>query len=183
MIDLLQGQEAIPDTPTYVMITIVNRNPFVIRDRYDGVPIEFPPGERINITKDQALHFFGFPGTADEMAVHMAKRFGWNTADYVKRERGSSPDEPMLFQKYAAAVHLEVVEMELVPKQKNAADDNLDIETMPSMADMAPEGPPSHPDDRERSARVGIRKDSPTKNHRIGGRGRPRKDPGFVPLG
>ena len=179
MIDLLQGQEGIPETPTYVMISVTNRNPFLIRDRFDGVPVDFPPGQKINITKDQALHFFGFPGTPDEMAVHMAKRFGWNTADYVLRERGTNPYEPMLFQKYAALVQIEVVEMELVPKIKQMADDNLDLETMPT---MDPPAPASHAE-REGGAKVGVRKNSPTASHRIGGRPPKRTDPDFTPLG
>jgi hypothetical protein len=181
MIDLLQGQEAIPDTPTYVMIKVTNRNPMIIRDRFDGVPVEFKPGETVTINKHQAYHFFGFPGTPDEMAVHMAKRFGWNTAEYVMRPPGTMPHEPMLFQKYAAAIHIEAVEMELVPKQKNLADDGLEVTTMPQMEMAEVIGEPKAQLADPSSSKVGTRTGSPVKRKP----GRPRKNPqpDFTPLG
>lgn len=182
MIDALMEQETIPEAPVYVMFKVTNRNHFTMRDRYDGVPIAFPPGVTINITRDQAAHFFGWPGTPDEMAVYMAKRNGWNTIDYVKREPGAHPEAPMLFQVYARNVTIEAVEMELVPKERVKADDGLDVDTMPV------EDPVIHPVaaagvERDMTTKVGVRTGSPVKNKG----GRPRKnpiaDPGFVPLG
>jgi hypothetical protein len=186
MIDLLQGQEGIPESPTYVMIKVTNFNPFPLRDRFDGVPVEFAPGQTVNITPQQAQHFFGFPGTPDEMAVHMAKRFGWNTIDYVQRAQGAHPDTPMLFQKYAWNVRVESIEMELVPKARVQADDGLDVETMPQMAEAGM--PPANRDTtgRDLGTKVGVRTGSPVQHKKNKG-GRPRKqpaaDPGFTPLG
>jgi len=183
MIDLLQGPEGIPEAPAYVMLKVTNRNHFTLRDRFNGVPVEFRPGVTVNITKDQAAHFFGWPGTQDEMAVHMAKRFGWNTIEYVQRQPGAHPETPMLFQQYANNVIVEAIEMELVPKERVKADDGLDVETMPHME--ASIGPPNDAAEHGLETKVGIRTGSPVVPKNKGGR--PRKNPlpaqPFTPLG
>jgi hypothetical protein len=171
MIDLLQGQESIPAAPTYVMIRVTNRNSFMVRDRFDGVPVEFKPGETVSITPDQAFHFFGFPGTPDEMAVHMAKRFGWSTMEYVVRPPGADPHAPMLFQEYASKIHIEAIEMELVPKQRSLADDGLEVGSMPHMDPIV--GEPRTPIEDAGGTKVGLRTGSPVKRKP----GRPRKNP------
>lgn len=183
MIDLLQGPESIPETPVYVMIHVVNRNPFLVEDRFDGVPVRFPPGEKVSISPSQAQHFFGFPGTPDEMAVHMAKRFGWNTIEYVQRPPGTLPHEPMLFQKYAANIQIQPIEMELVPKQRQLADDGLAVETLPQKEPELPrQASPAREDPG--ASKVGVRSGSPVRRKP----GRPRKnlvtpDPNFQSQG
>jgi hypothetical protein len=178
MIELGTGQDPTSEgPPTYLMIRVTNNNQFVIRDRYDGVLFEFKPGVPVNINGYQAQHFFGFPGDADEMAVHMAKRFGWSSLEHIARGEGNrNPDAPMLFQTFAANIRLEAIEMELVPKARNLADDGLNVETMPEM----PAGPGGLIPEAAQGTKVGQRAGSPVKRKP----GRPPKvDPGFVPLG
>jgi len=186
MIDLLQGPEGIPEAPAYVMLKVTNRNHFTLRDRFNGVPVEFRPGVTVNITKDQAAHFFGWPGTHDEMAVHMAKRFGWNTIEYVQRQPGAHPESPMLFQQYANNVIVEAIEMELVPKERVKADDGLDVETMPHMeAEIIRNMADKASTETDMGTKVGVRTGSTVVPKNKGGR--PRKNPlpapPFTPLG
>lgn len=63
-------------------VRVTNRNTFQISDMYDGVPYEFPPGATVVIPPEAAAHIFGWPGEGNEMAQHMARRFGWNRPEH-----------------------------------------------------------------------------------------------------
>lgn len=183
MIDLVGEQDMMPAPPAHVMVQVTNRNPQIIRDRFNGVPVIFKPNETVTISPVEANHFFGYPGTPEEMAIHMAKRFGWNSIEHVQRDPNGGIDAPMLYQVYAWRIEITTQEFELVPKSSMKADDGLDVDTMP-----VEEGHPAAPVRGEaHTAKVGQRKGSPVA---LGARrpGRQRKrdapvDPHFVPLG
>jgi hypothetical protein len=58
----------------YVYVT--NRNPFFHEDRYDGQDFAFPPGEKVQIPVEAAVHMFGF-GLIDQTDTLV--RLGWAT--------------------------------------------------------------------------------------------------------
>lgn len=187
MIDLVREQEVMPAPPAHVMIQVINRNSFIIRDRFNGVPVWFKPNETVTISPTEAQHFFGYPGTKEEMAIYMAKRNGWNTIAHVQVDPNDGPDGLPLYQKYASNIHITTQEFELVPKGSKSADDGLDVDNMP-VQEGHPDAPLSAARARDNTgAAVGKRAGSPVK---LGGRrpGRPSKqkpatDPSFVPLG
>lgn len=77
--------------PQVMQVKVVNRNDFMIRDMFDGVPYEFEPNKPTSVPIDAAHHIFGWwpPYTDQEgnrhevdqkdMKRHIMKRFGWNT--------------------------------------------------------------------------------------------------------
>lgn len=77
--------------PQVMSVKVTNRNDFLIRDMFDGVPYEFHPNKPLAVPIDAANHIFGWwpPYTDDEgkqhsvdpaaMKAHVIKRFGWNT--------------------------------------------------------------------------------------------------------
>lgn len=188
MIDLVGEKDVMPEVPAHVMVQVTNRNPFVIRDRFNGIPVVFRPNETMTISPAEANHFFGYPGTKEEMAIHCAKRFGWNSAAHVQRDprhEDDGSDAPMVYQANTWNIEIKTQEFVMVPKGSLKADDGLDVETMPVQ-----EGHPAAPVPQDTGrARVGNRKGTPV---RFGGRrpGRQRKpaaapaaDPSFTPLG
>jgi hypothetical protein len=189
MIDLVGEQDALPPPEAHIRIKVTNRNDFVIRDRHDGVPYTFKPNDRVTVTQAAANHFFGWPGDLEQRTLYMAKRYGWNTAEYVVRD-ATKPDAKSILETYAENIILETEEMVMVPKKQVLADDMLDVDTMPTMGDeeFGPEpgsrttGPGSGV-----GTKVGVRKGSPVRLGGAGGGrkpGRPRKpEPADPPLG
>jgi hypothetical protein len=187
MIDLVGEQDALPPPEAHIRIKVTNRNAFAIRDRFDGVPYTFKPGDQVTVTQAQANHFFGWPGDLDSRTIYMAKRFGWSTKEHVIRDTLAGPDAKSLLETYVANVILETEEMVMVPKKQALADDMLDVDTMPTMGDeeFGPE-PTARASGSAGGvgAKVGLRKGSPV---RLGGAsgnrkpGRPRKPE--TPLG
>jgi hypothetical protein len=72
-------------------VRVTNSNPFEIRDMHDGVPYDFPPGKTVTIPPEAANHIFGWPAEPHEMALYMARRFGWNQPEDYKKDA----DDPM----------------------------------------------------------------------------------------
>jgi hypothetical protein len=70
-------------------IRVVNRNPFPIYDRYDGIQYAFPPLEKVTVPVDVATHIFGYKPDAseDDMFRHVQRRFGWNSLAMVQNEQ------------------------------------------------------------------------------------------------
>jgi hypothetical protein len=71
------------DGPKIMQLEVCNHNTFQIDDRFNGVPISLPVDQWVTIGPDEALHLFGYPGEPADMALHMAKRFGWSGRDYL----------------------------------------------------------------------------------------------------
>jgi hypothetical protein len=187
MIDLVNEQEALPPPEAHIRIKVTNRNSRVIRDRHDGVPFTFKPNDQVTVTQAQANHFFGWPGDLEQRTHYMAKRFGWNTQEYVLRgyamvdgklvpDPTAGPDAKSILEMLVDNIILEVEEMVLVSKKQVLADDMLDVDSMPTMGDedFGPE-PSSRASGPGMGTKVGVRKGSPV---RLGGNrkpGRPRK--------
>jgi hypothetical protein len=84
--------KTIPDGRPIVQVRIINRNPFTIRDAYNGVQYVFPgsndpknPSKPVQCNPEVAAHIFGWrqwPGTPEEqidaMVRYCAIRHGWN---------------------------------------------------------------------------------------------------------
>jgi hypothetical protein len=73
----------------FTNLKVLNKNDFVISDRFDGVPYEFKPGEALTIPGDAAHHMLGWlPGIPPEAVfLHVQKRWGWNTPDLAPKSR------------------------------------------------------------------------------------------------
>lgn len=174
MIDL-NREEDLPQLQPHVLVQVTNRNAFAIRDRYDGVPVIFKPNETVSITQEQARHFFGYPGDPIDMAIHMAKRFGWNTLEYTYVDPADGPEGPTRYQKQAWLIEFKEQEFELVPKGTKNADDGVDeVEDLPAGA------PPPGPGGNEPRAttRSGKGKHA-SKSRRRPPRAKPAADPVF----
>jgi hypothetical protein len=175
MIDLVGEQDALPPPEAHIRIKVTNRNDFTIRDRHDGVPYIFKPNDQVIVTQAAANHFFGWPGDLEQRTLYMAKRWGWNTQEYVIRDP-TKPNAKSLLEERTENIILEVEEMVMVPKKQALADDMLDVDTMPTMGDEDFGGP--EPSSRTSGTagglgtKVGIRKGSPV---RLGGAGAGRK--------
>jgi hypothetical protein len=77
-------------TPVLMHIEVINGLPDPIEDMYNGSPVTFPTGVPVAVSLEVANHCFGYPidyhGFAPfppelirQMAVHMARRWGWAT--------------------------------------------------------------------------------------------------------
>lgn len=87
--------------PTHVRV--LNRNDFVITDRYDGVPYSFAPGKETKLAMDAAAHIFGWPVNPDESVrlvvgdggavqpdlAHVCRRWGWNSINQKRLPDGT----------------------------------------------------------------------------------------------
>ena len=168
MIDLT-GEEDFPQAPTAsTMVEVTNRNGFIMRDRFNGVPYEFKPNETITLSPVEANHFFGYPAEPKLMAIYMAKRFGWTGEEYRKpanpRANSMDPDNMQLWQFYASQVAIKPVEMVMVRKDQLGnllADDGAEdeLETLP-ISPHKDRGEPLN------ASKVGQRKGSAAKGRR-----------------
>jgi hypothetical protein len=117
--------------PAATMVIVTNRNGFVIRDRFDGVPFTFKPNEPVTIPPDVASHFFGWPAERDVRNVHIAKRRGWNTREYMQRADPMDPLSDLLYERYADNIRITQKEYVLVAREDmRPADDAADNEVL-----------------------------------------------------
>jgi len=67
---------------------VTNGNDFDIHEMYDGVPYTFLARGKNSVPLDPfaALHIFGWTdgGNPEDWRRHTQKRFGWNTAEFLK---------------------------------------------------------------------------------------------------
>lgn len=129
-IDVKMAADEPTPVPGATMVIVTNRNAFVVRDRFDGVPFVFKPNEPVAVPPEIAQHFFGWPADRDVMNVYIAKRHGWNTREYMERADVMDPMSPMLYERYADNIKITVKEYVLVPREEHArpADDGLLME-------------------------------------------------------
>jgi hypothetical protein len=114
--------------PGATMVIVTNRNGFVIRDRFDGVPFTFKPNEPVTIPPDVASHFFGWPADREVMKVYIAKRRGWNTREYMQRADPMNPLSELLYERYADNIRITQKEYVLVAREDmRPADDAADM--------------------------------------------------------
>ena len=91
-------------------LRVINRNDFVITDRYDGVPFTFPPNEPVDLSLEAAGHILGYPAERDLMNMHMAKRWGWNRPEHVILDPET---RKMKFQLLAERIELSIETYEI----------------------------------------------------------------------
>lgn len=160
MTELMQADQSIH------MVRVVNRNPFPIRDRYDGVPFEFLTNVPMSLPPDVAQHILGYPGDPEDMQRHMAKRWGWNLPFHMQQDERTGD---MLWQRFARNIEVATEKFELrrIPDDPNAPipADMGDIDPAPP-ADRLPD--PRH----SRATRRGWTKGKPRKAQ-LGGEPQP----------
>ena len=106
-------------TPSIMQVEVTNHNEFMIEDFFDGVPVRFPKDEIVTVTPDIALHCFGWPGDISDMAVHMAKRYGWSGREYLAtNETLGARGEPRYYM-LARNIEIRPVYYDLVRRNPN----------------------------------------------------------------
>jgi hypothetical protein len=141
-----------------MMVEVVNRNGFVLRDMFDGVPYTFRPNEQLSIPPQVAHHIFGWPGDGETMRLHTCRRFGWNTPEHLERDRNRPHDMRSVADIYFENIDVKTVEYDMVKREpKNVL--------MPEDSDVA-----ERPDLDERAAAVTERQiaGDPTGETRMG---------------
>jgi hypothetical protein len=102
-------------------------------DRYDGVPVEFAPGETKTLDLETAAHLFGWhPGASVETVTrYIGKRQGWNSTAHLARD-GSGKT---LAERMGALIRFEPVFYKVVEENPDP--------NAPVPADPQPEAPSS----------------------------------------
>lgn len=99
--------------PMLVHVDVTNGTQYPIEDMFDGIPVVFPVGQTVTVTPEVAKHCFGYPGDPREMAMHMAKRYGWATAETLKWSSHKTPE----FVEMASKVTFQPVFYDLVRRK------------------------------------------------------------------
>lgn len=64
---------------------------YPLETMWDGVPYRFPTGVPVAISPQVAQHCFGYPGEFRDMAMYMARRYGWATTETMKWTEHGKP--------------------------------------------------------------------------------------------
>lgn len=91
MTEQAQAAEQQEPEPILTQVDITNGLADPIDDMFNGVPYIFPPGVAVTVSPDVARHCFGYPGQFRDMAQHMARRFGWATAENLQWTAHKTP--------------------------------------------------------------------------------------------
>jgi hypothetical protein len=107
-----------PEPPRQMMmVEVVNRNGFTLRDMYDGVPYIFRPNEALSIPPQVANHIFGWPGEGYAMRLHTCRRFGWNTPSHMERDANRPHDLRTVADIYFENIDVKTIEYDLVKRE------------------------------------------------------------------
>jgi hypothetical protein len=155
--------EADRPTPTVQMVAITNHNDFLIRDMFNGIPVNFPIGVPVDVSPEIALHCFGWPGELHDRALHMAKRYGWSGRDYLKPE--GLGDGPPRYEVLASKIEIRPIYYDLVRRNPN---DPIPLDTGDE-ADDRPD-PRAEADTSTKVGKHKRRAKARTDRHRTGGR-------------
>jgi hypothetical protein len=96
-----------------VHVQVTNTNPWPIEDMFDGTPVVFPPNVPVDVSPDVARHCFGYPGEPRDMAIWMARRYGWATPETMKWTAHKTPQ----YFEFAQKVLFEPVYYDLVRRK------------------------------------------------------------------
>lgn len=99
--------------PILMQVEVTNGTEWPIDDRFDGIPVVFPVGVAVSVSPDVARHCFGYPADPRDMALHMAKRYGWATPETLKWTAHKTPQ----FFEWAAQVKFEPIYYDLVRRK------------------------------------------------------------------
>lgn len=117
--------------PAVMLLEVTNHNDFDIQDMFNGIPVTFLKGEKVEITPEQALHFFSWPGEDADRAMHMAKRYGWGSRQTLEWTPGTR--QPLWYE-MAMKIEVAPVYFDLVrrrPSDPIPADDGQDDAVSP----------------------------------------------------
>lgn len=89
-------------------VFVTNKNDFHHSDRWDGEDFDFPPGERVQVPVEAAVHMFGL-GLEDKTDVLV--RLGWNTK-YNRETKAIEDDSTAGVKKLARFVFTQGVLVE-----------------------------------------------------------------------
>lgn len=152
--------------PAIMQVEVTNNNDFPIEDRFNGVPVRFPIGETVTVTEAIAFHCFAWPGDAADMALHMAKRYGWTGRDHLVMNAARQP----LYRQFADKVVIQPVYFDLVKRDRN--------DPIPADNGEDADPPPPPPEDAGETTVVGKGAKAKAKSAKsqtpvaMGGRGR-----------
>jgi hypothetical protein len=111
----------VPSQPM-MMVEVVNRNGFTIRDMFDGVPYTFRPNQPLSIPPQVANHLFGWPGEGEQMRLHTCRRLGWNTAEHMERDKNRPHDLRSVADIYFENIDIKTVEYDMVKRERSSSD-------------------------------------------------------------
>lgn len=123
-----QGKE---NAPAITMVEVTNRNDFDINDMFNGIPVVFPVGVKVDVSPDVARHCFGWPGEDVDRATHMARRYGWGGRENLTWKPGTRLP---LYHDWAMKVEVKPIYFDLVRRNPNdpiPADDGKDPDDLP----------------------------------------------------
>jgi hypothetical protein len=98
-------------------------------DRFDGVPYIFKTDVPMSIPVEVATHILGWPGEPEYIRRHIAKRFGWNTPDDMRRldaklsADGTVVDVgsgPMRWETWVDKIEISPIHYELIERDPDA---------------------------------------------------------------
>jgi hypothetical protein len=115
--------------PSLQMVKVTNRNGFVMKDRFDGVPYTFVTNEPLSIPPQAAYHFFGWPGDREVMLRHCCMRWGWNTMSHIQPADLDPKSTRTVADSYFDNIKIETVHFDIVQRAPGApvpADDGAD---------------------------------------------------------
>jgi hypothetical protein len=143
----LPDAEPAPSAPPPMqMVEVVNRNTFVMQDRFDGVPYTFKPNVPISITPQAARHFFGWPAEGEIMKLWTCRRFGWNTPDHITQDKNRPHDERTVADIYFENLDIKTIEYEMVRKESSVPmPEDHDLADRPDMDERAAAEPDREP--------------------------------------
>ncbi len=122
-------QEPELDTPQIMNVKVVNRNDFVIADRFDGVPYVFHTNQPLSVPIDAANHIFGWYPGVDPAIVrrHVQKRMGWNTPDMEKSGQNN---------RFFDAIEIVPIMYRMVPIEVDEEGEPIDVKRAPKTNKM-----------------------------------------------
>jgi hypothetical protein len=126
--------------PAVMLLEVTNRNDFEINDMFNGIPVTFPKDQKVEVTPDQAFHFFNWPGEETDRAMHMAKRYGWGSRETLQWKPGTR--QPLWYE-MAMKIEISPVYFDLVrrrPSDPIPADDGADDRRGPPHISSAESG-------------------------------------------
>jgi hypothetical protein len=156
-----------PDQPqaAVVMLEVVNNNDFTINDMFDGIPVSFPPGVKVDCTAAQCQHLFGWPGELADRSIHMARRFGWSGKDYLKPQ-GTGDGVP-LYVTLSEKIVITPVYYDLVKRNPN---DPIPLDTGDEESDRPVPPAPADTTKAGRRKRIASRRAPKRDRHDVDGR-------------
>lgn len=106
-------------------VKVTNKNDFVIREMFDGIPYVLMPKEPVNIPYDAACHIFGVrfapgpeghpqDGLREAIFNHVVRRWGWNRSEIISTGKHMAWFDKIEFKLIA----LSVVEAAVVDDEK-----------------------------------------------------------------